>query len=122
MTCVLGNACILTPALYRRLEQLTQAVVGLGFFSPKSGKMEQKALRVQETCKISLEFCPLLSCMLWLSGHTVKAVPAAARGAQGHGDGCGTPPSLESTWGSFPSEHMPWFVHSYFTVCTALCI
>lgn len=44
--------------------------------------MEQKAFRVQETCKISLECCPLVSCMLWLSGHTVKAVPVAAGDAQ----------------------------------------
>lgn len=44
MTWVLGNACVLTPGLYKRLEQLPQAVVALRVFSPKSGKMEQKAL------------------------------------------------------------------------------
>lgn len=44
MTWVLGNACVLTPGLYRRLKRLAQTVVALGLLSPKSGKMEQKSL------------------------------------------------------------------------------
>lgn len=77
MTWVLGNACVLTPSLYRRLKRLAQTVVALGLLSPKSGKMEQKSLGYRKLVR-----CLQNSAVYRVVCASVKAVPTAARGAQ----------------------------------------